>query len=89
MDISLNDLTERGQQIYLDELKDRLEKTHMGEHVVIEVNSKKYFVDKDPAIALEKAQKAFPSKLFFMAQVGNLRAPFLNTKSQLAHDWLF
>jgi len=88
MDISLNELAEKGQQIYLDELKDKLEKAHMGEYVVIEVESKKYFVGKDPVTVNEKARKEFPDKLFFMVQIGKLQRPSINLKKD-DYAWLF
>ncbi len=88
MDTSLNELTEKGKQIYLDELKDKLEKTHMGELMVLDVESKRYFLDKDPVVAVEKARKEFPGKLFFMVRIGTFREPPANLKKSDHYAWL-
>lgn len=86
--ISLNELTQKGQQIYLSELREKLEKTHMEEWVVIEVESKKYFLDTDQLKAVEKAQKEFPHKLFFIAKVGNLRETMVNKNLTENYAWI-
>ena len=70
--ISLNELTQRGQQIYLSELREKLEQTHMGDWVIIEVESKKHFINGDEIKAIKKAKEEFPNKLFFIVKVGTL-----------------
>lgn len=88
MDISLNELSQRGQQIYFAGLKDKLEKTNLDDYVVIEVESKKYFVDKDQVTAVKKALKKFPGKLFFIAKIGNLRESPMNIKTNENYAWV-
>ncbi len=84
---SLSEISRLGNEFYLTELKDKLEKTKMGQYVVIEVESKKYFVDPDLKVALEKANKKFPTKLFNIIRVGELRSLPLQKKEKNA--WLF
>lgn len=78
-------VTQLGKQIYLDELRQDLEKQHFGEYVVIEVESKKHFVNKDLTAALQEAEKEFPNKLFYIVRIGTLQ----KMQKLVAHDWVF
>lgn len=78
--ITMNELTQKGRQFYLEELKDKLEKTNMDNWIVIEPEGKKYFLDEDQLKAIQKAKREFPNKLFFIAKVGNLRETLVKPK---------
>jgi hypothetical protein len=65
-------MIEKGKNLYL-KLKPKLEKKYEPQqYVSIEVNSGQYFVGKNSLEAITKAQKKFPKKQFFLAQVGKL-----------------
>lgn len=83
-----DDVTRRGQEIYLTELKDPLEGSHPGSYVVIEVISKKHFVDPDLVVAVQKAKKEFPDSLFFIVQIGKLQATTVKQQKD-PYAWLF
>lgn len=86
--LSLEEITKGGQKFYFDELKDKLEKENMDEYAVIDVEQKKYRVDPDELTAIEKAEKAFGKKLFYIVHVGNLRRPSMNfTTHKYAWDF--
>lgn len=62
----------KGKKIFL-KLRPKLEQKYQaGYYVTIDPSSEKYFVGKTPVEALHKAQKMFPGKQFFLAQVGRL-----------------
>lgn len=86
--LSPDEITKRGEEIYINELKDKLEKNRLGNYVVIEVKTKKHFVNKDLVAALEAAKKKFPQDLFFIVQIGKLRTTLLKNQYQ-QYDWLF
>lgn len=86
--ISLEEITEGGKQVYFDELQGKLEKDHMGEYAVIDVEQKRYCVDKNKLAAIEKAQKAFGEKLFYIVHIGSLRRPTINFTTQ-RYAWDF
>lgn len=75
---STEEITKTGEKYYFENLKNKLEKTNNGDFLVLEVESKKYFLNKDLMVALDQAQKKFPSKLFFIVQVGTLQKPTVN-----------
>ena len=75
---SLEEISKLGEKFYLEELKDTLEKQHMGQYVVIDVEEKKYQVDPDRLIDFEKAKKEFGDKLFYIIQIGNTQNPSVN-----------
>ncbi len=65
-------VVEKGREIYY-KIKPQLEKKfNPGYYVTIEANSGKYFIGKNSVEALEKAQKHFPKRQFYMARVGRI-----------------
>lgn len=80
---SLEQIAKLGDQFYLEELKNKLEKVHYGKYVVIEVDNKRYFVDKDLEKAYKKAKKKFPHKLFHIIKIGTLQ------KLSKHYEWIF
>ena len=70
---SPDEIIKLGEQIYFKK-KDKLEKNQYGEFVVIDVDTKECFVNEDKLAAIQEAEKKYPGKLFFIAQIGNLKA---------------
>lgn len=85
--VNPDEVTRLGQEIYFNELKDTLEKSHLGEYVVIEVKTKKHFIDSDLVVAAQKAKKEFPDSIFFIVQIGKLQVVSIKQKQEYA--WLF
>lgn len=85
---SAEEITKVGEKYYFETLKDKVEKTNNGDFLVLEVESKKSFINKDLMIALSEARKQFPSKLFFIVQIGTLQRPTMNYKKE-NYGWLF
>jgi hypothetical protein len=69
---SLDYITRTGEEFYMEKLREKLEKTHKGEYVVIEPESKSYFVDADLLEAIQKAEEKFPDSLFYIVRIGSL-----------------
>ena len=86
--ITPEELNRRGESIYFNQLKDKLEKRNNGDYVVIEVESGDHFVNKDLMIALNKAKAKHKDKLFFIVQIGSLQKPNLSFKKE-KYAWLF
>ena len=63
------ELAEKGKAIY-EKIKDRLEAEHMGEIVVIEVDSGDYFIGKTGLEAVDKAKEKYPNKIFYGIRIG-------------------
>src|SRR5919198_322935 len=76
--LSVDEIIRAGEKFYFDELKEKLEKENMGQYAVIDVEQKKYCVDPDELVAIQKAQKAFGEKLFYIVQIGSLKRPSMN-----------
>jgi hypothetical protein len=82
------EITKKGEEIYFNELKDKLEKNHIGEYLVLEVESKKEFVNPSLIIALKRAKQNFPQKLFYIVQIGSIHKPITNY-NKANYAWLF
>ena len=70
-----DDHVDKGKGIYA-KIKDKLEPTHKGEFIAIEVDSGDYFLEKTPQEADGKATEKYPDKVFYLARVG-YRAAFV------------
>lgn len=86
---SLRYLTKLGEDFYFDELKDKLEKSDWGKYVVIEAESKKYFIDSDLLEALSQAEEALPNKFFTIIKIGSLHPSATNYRRNIEHAWPF
>ena len=77
-----------GDEYYNDFLKTKLEKTNLGDYVVLEIASKQYFVNQDLKVALDEALSKFPDKLFHIIKIGatqNNSKSFANNQ----YGWIF
>ena len=86
--ISLEEISKLGDKFYQDELKDTLEREYMGQYAVIDVEQKKYQVDPDRLVAVEKAKKEFGDKLFYIIQIGSTQNPNSNFSAK-KYAWNF
>lgn len=63
---------DKGKQIYY-QLKPSLEKKFSPEdYVTIDVDSGDYFIAESGLSAIRKAQRKYPNRKFFLAQVGRI-----------------
>lgn len=74
-------VVKKGQEVYKTISLELRKKYDPADYVTIEVDSGTYFVDKNAVAAIKKAQKKYPKKQFFLAQVGRLsgRLSWLST----------
>ncbi len=59
-----------GEQIYQNELREKLEDKYLGKFVAIEVETKDYFLGDTQIAALSSARKKYPAKVFYLVKVG-------------------
>lgn len=58
-------------EIFYAEIKTELEAQFKGKYAAIDYESKKYWIGDTASEALSKAKVEFPSKLFYLVQVGS------------------
>lgn len=63
-------IAEKGEKIYQDKLKKKLEKKRLGEFVAIDIETEKHYLGKTAEEALEKARKEAPQKIFHLIKIG-------------------
>lgn len=66
------EIIQLGERIYFEK-KGELEQNNYGEFVVIDIDTKDCIINADKTIAIQEAEKKYPGKLFFIAQIGNLK----------------
>ena len=86
--LSPEEVSRLGEQFYFEQLKEKLEKEHSGEYVVIDVARKEYVRDVDELEAIQNARKRFGDQLFFIVQVGTLQRPATHFK-HTHYAWKF
>ena len=82
------DITKRGQEIYFNELLEELEKNHSGEYLVLEVESKEQFISSDLLAALNEAKEKYSNKVFYIVQIGSVHKPVVNY-GKTHYAWTF
>lgn len=70
MQVDTKAIAERGQKIYEDRLKGKLEPLHKGKIIAIEVETEDYFLGDSVIEAVNKAKERHPDKVFFIARIG-------------------
>lgn len=60
---------DEGKDVY-DRIRPTLELKFPGQYVVIDPESKEYFIDPSMGVALAKAQARFPSREFYTTRIG-------------------
>ena len=68
--IDTSETAKAGQRIYDEKLKKLLEPTHVGQYVVIDVDSGKYAVGNSPNEALTRAKAVVSEGKFYMIRIG-------------------
>lgn len=87
--IDIDDIVKLGEIFYFNHLKNKLEKKHTGEYVVIDVEQQDYEIDADRLKALQKAEKKFGvGKLFYIAQIGTLQKQNIHYREN-TYAWHF
>lgn len=66
----MDEVIERGQRVYDERLKSRLEPEHTGRFVAIEPESARYFLGDTGTGALVAAHEAMPESRFYLRRVG-------------------
>ena len=64
-------MSENGQHLYDETLRQLLEPEHSGEFVAIEPRTKRYFVGETGLAALQAARRELPGKLFYLLRIGS------------------
>lgn len=67
--VNVEKLAREGQKVY-DEIKNQYEPKYNGKYLAIEPESKKAYIADDGALAMTKARKNHPNKLFFLVKIG-------------------
>ncbi|HID27117.1 MAG TPA: hypothetical protein EYP22_04720 [Methanosarcinales archaeon] len=67
--LNLRDFADKGDKIY-EQIKNKLEKTHKGDIVAIEVESGDYVIGSDLVDAGNRAKEKYPNKIFHFIKIG-------------------
>ena len=71
---SLDEIARRGEEIYERDLRARVEPAHIGDFLVVDVDTGDYEVDPDEVVALKRAYARHPEGSRYLIRVGYLAA---------------
>lgn len=64
-------LSENGQRLYDERLRDLVEPEHVGEFIAIDPETERYFLGSTGLAALHAGRQELPGKLFYLLRVGS------------------
>ncbi len=82
-------IAEKGEQIYRDKYKARLESSDNGKFVAIDVSSEEAFIDATPEGALQKGKSIRPSGAFHLIKIGSPGVFRVGYAGRQRGDWIF
>ena len=68
--MDMKELANKGQKIYERRYKKKLEKSHFGQFVAIDIFSEDHFLGSTAEEAAKKAQEARPNGFFHLMRIG-------------------
>ena len=80
------DVERRGQALYEENIRSRVEATERGKFVVIDVNSGDYEIDPDDAVATARLMAKRPSAITYAVRVGYPAAYRMGTRFSFEHN---
>lgn len=84
--LSLEDISKIGEEYY-NSIRADLEKTSIGQYVVVDVEERDYTIDADRLKAIVAAEAKFGQKLFYITQVGARKNPSVNFSAKKDYAW--
>lgn len=64
------EIASRGEEIYEREIRDKVEPEHIGEFLVVDIETGRYTLDPDHLAALKRAMAEIPNGVRYVKRVG-------------------
>ena len=64
------EIVERGQALYEQEIRPKVEPEHKGEYLIVNVETGDYVMDADDLVASKRAKAKYPNAPLFTVRVG-------------------
>ena len=77
-----HEVATKGEEIYAQQLKEKLEPTHTGKFLVIDVDTGSYEIDADEVAALQRAMARNPHGARYLKRIGHPVAHRLGGRNQ-------
>lgn len=65
-----DEIAERGERVYGDSIRDKVESNRQGEYVVLDVDTGEFEVNKDRSAALDRMETRRPNSNLYIVRVG-------------------
>lgn len=81
---STDEIAERGQTVYEQEIRQKLEPDSRGKFLVVDIETGAYELDSDELVALKRARLKSPEGAFYILRIGHPTAYRLGRKAVTA-----
>ena len=78
----IEDLARRGEEYYDRVLRAKLEPEHVGQYLVLDVETQDYELDANQVVAMQRAEAKHPDTLFYIMRVGYRAAGGIGARPQ-------
>jgi hypothetical protein len=75
------EIAHRGQAIYAEKIRDKVEPAHKGKALVLDIKSGDYEIDADEDAACDRIEARRPDGVFYLMRVGYPASLFIGTSA--------
>lgn len=68
---SIEEIARRGQALYDEQIRSKVEPAHRGEYLILNVDTGEYEIDQDDLVASQRARARFADAPLFTIRVGH------------------
>lgn len=79
--LSPGEIADRGQALYAEKIRDKVEPAHTGKALVVDIESGDYEVDVDEDAACDRIEARRPEGVFYLLRIGYPASLFIGTSA--------
>ena len=79
--LSPKEIADRGQALYVEKIREKVESEHEGKALVLDIESGDYEIDVDEDAACDRIEARQPDGVFYLMRVGYPASLFIGTSA--------
>ena len=79
--LSPQEIADRGQAIYIEKIRDKVEPAHIGKALILDVTSGDYEIDADEDAACDRMEARHPEGVFYLMKIGYPASLFIGSSA--------
>lgn len=82
---SPEDIAARAREIYDRDIRARVEPTHLGKYLVVDILTGGYEIDEDELTVMKRAASKFPQGVFHLIRIGHRAVGRIGSRARRSH----